>query len=539
MNFSAAQEPLPSPFTTSTVVIQDLDDPMTNHATLLDAKGKDASTSIGLVQDKTLPDSATPGCYFQDNSANSSKKVSFKSSSLLSPSSEQEGKTDSTHDSVSLQETLPDLHTTSYSTKDFADSEQPAASSNRSSSLLSPGPSQAFAMTTMTHPLDTTTLDDIHDEMLALMQHSLPKSRTRTNVVTTQYTPRGRQFGAYTTRGMGSTHATWRFPKVVQAIVKIAATRPSGFDSAPFLSAQLNAASSLPIHKDKNNDGRSWLIAFGEFEGGRLWLESPVGTEPPPEAAADWQKKLRGEYHSVKNRWLCFDPSLYHCVERVRSGDRRSLALFSPKNWRKLSPQCIDELDEVGFCPPTLAQVAEAEATALPSVGVALSLPSPQSSPKEGGGGIEPQRHIAFSSMGHTQLCPPLVVKRPLQRMGIHHQDAPALRAAGDFDAEAASKDKMRHTSHPSSAPASSQITQLVQTLVRPLFSGEVLSARGWLQDSQLGCSTTLQTLGGVCGRLCYHVECDQHNHLRHGSPPTLTRVRPKREEVGLNHNGT
>ena len=49
--------------------------------------------------------------------------------------------------------------------------------------------------------------------------------------------------------------------------------------------------------------------------------------------------------------------------------------------------------------------------------------------------------------MGHTQLCPPLVVKRPLQRMGIHHQDAPALRAAGDFDAEAASKGKMRHAS--------------------------------------------------------------------------------------------
>ena len=82
-------------------------------------------------------------------------------------------------------------------------------------------------MTTMTHPLDTTTLDDVHDEMLALMQHSLPKSRTRTNVVTTQYTPRGRLFGAFTTRGMGSTHATWRFAKVVQAIVKIAATRPS------------------------------------------------------------------------------------------------------------------------------------------------------------------------------------------------------------------------------------------------------------------------------------------------------------------------
>ena len=32
--------------------------------------------------------------------------------------------------------------------------------------------------------------------------------------------------------------------------------------------------------------------------------------------------------------------------------------------------------------------------------------------------------------------------------MGIHHQDVPALRAAGDFDAEeVASEDKMQHIS--------------------------------------------------------------------------------------------
>ena len=99
---------------------------------------------------------------------------------------------------------------------------------------------------------------------------------------------------------MGSTHATLRFPQIVQAIVKIASTRPSGHETDLFLSAQLNAANSLPVHKDKNNAGRSWLIGFGAYDGGRLWLESPVGTELPPEPAADWQKKLRGEYHCQK-----------------------------------------------------------------------------------------------------------------------------------------------------------------------------------------------------------------------------------------------
>ena len=34
--------------------------------------------------------------------------------------------------------------------------------------------------------------------------------------------------------------------------------------------------------------------------------------------------------------------------------------------------------------------------------------------------------------------------------MGIHHQDAPsALRATSDFDAEAASEDRMQHISYP------------------------------------------------------------------------------------------
>ena len=54
--------------------------------------------------------------------------------------------------------------------------------------------------------------------------------------------------------------------------------------------AQLNASRHLPVHKDKSNRGRTWLFAIGDYEGGRLWVESPVGSHAPPTAKCEWQQ---------------------------------------------------------------------------------------------------------------------------------------------------------------------------------------------------------------------------------------------------------
>ena len=197
--------------------------------------------------------------------------------------------------------------------------------------------------------------ESIEDDIRVLMNHSLPKSPQRTNVITADYTPRGRLFGAYTRRGSGITHASLKYPDVLNAIHNIALTRPRDFTTDPYMSAQLNDAISLPVHKDKNNLSMTWLIAFGDFTGGRLWLESPIGTEPPPAPQTAWEKNLRGEYHSVLNTWVRFDPQLYHAVEPITSGSRRSLALFTPKNWQRLPPHCLDDLIDIGFCPPFTA----------------------------------------------------------------------------------------------------------------------------------------------------------------------------------------
>ena len=92
-------------------------------------------------------------------------------------------------------------------------------------------------------------LEGIEDDIRGLMNHSLPKSPQRTNVITADFTPRGRLFGAFARRGLGITHASIRYPDVLNAIHNFARTRPGHFATDPYMSAsQLNETMSLPVH---------------------------------------------------------------------------------------------------------------------------------------------------------------------------------------------------------------------------------------------------------------------------------------------------
>ena len=175
-------------------------------------------------------------------------------------------------DAVS-EETLPVFPTTLQdSHADSANSfmlDQP----NPAITDLTPSNSQGSAFATLPFALDLDALDDLAPDIRVITDRSLPKSRTRTNVVTEEYVPRGRLFGGYATRGLGITHATLRFLEVVKSILAIASSRPNDFAQEPCLSAHLDAAISLPIRKDRNNHARSWIIVFGDYIGGRLWVE--------------------------------------------------------------------------------------------------------------------------------------------------------------------------------------------------------------------------------------------------------------------------
>ena len=130
------------------------------------------------------------------------------------------------------------------------------------------------------------------DAKKIILDHPLPKARQRTNIVSDDYVPEGRPFGAFTTRGEGITQATFRFPLAVKALMMLASTREGSCADEGFLSAQVNSGISLPVHKDKNNPWRNLVDRLRGLRGWKLWIESPCGKHPPPVIARKWQEEI-------------------------------------------------------------------------------------------------------------------------------------------------------------------------------------------------------------------------------------------------------
>ena len=184
VNFLSVHAPSPSsPLTTTTVVIQDLDDEDDSRQ-VSRTKGKDKSTSTTASQGGVLSDLPTTCYHLKGTSAKSAQNDSLKSSLSLSPASEDKGKTTSTLDSVSREQALPFTTTPAYYIPTTSLEGCSLHDCNKGSVSLSLDNSQAFTSTVMTHDLDHDDFYKYNHDIDILINHSLPKSRTRTNVVT-------------------------------------------------------------------------------------------------------------------------------------------------------------------------------------------------------------------------------------------------------------------------------------------------------------------------------------------------------------------
>ena len=119
----------------------------------------------------------------------------------------------------------------------------------RSVLSLLPQP-QGFASTVVTTELDQDDLCHFSNDVNVLLNHTLPKSRTRTNVVTADYTPEVVCLVRTQLEEWVSLMLPLGFRRSRRHLF-FASSRPRDFAQELFFSAQLNAARSLPVHKNK------------------------------------------------------------------------------------------------------------------------------------------------------------------------------------------------------------------------------------------------------------------------------------------------
>ena len=114
---------------------------------------------------------------------------------------------------------------------------------------------------------------------------------------------RGQAALDYRTRGPSRFNK--KFPKLFSSLKKIMKEKDPSFK---FTTIQLNKNILSPPHVDKNNVGPSYIIAFGDYDGGKLVIE--------------------GKEHNIKNRFLKFDGTKGHWVTPFK-GTRYSLVFFT------------------------------------------------------------------------------------------------------------------------------------------------------------------------------------------------------------------
>jgi len=103
-----------------------------------------------------------------------------------------------------------------------------------------------------------------------------------------------------------------------------------------FTSIQVNKDYRAALHVDGNNLGPSYIIGFGDYVGGELWLDD--GSQ-------------YGHCATIRQRWLSFDGTKPHCVMPFR-GRRYTLVFFTyshPILESRLALGAQQALERLGF----------------------------------------------------------------------------------------------------------------------------------------------------------------------------------------------
>lgn len=120
---------------------------------------------------------------------------------------------------------------------------------------------------------------------------------------------RGQAFLNYKTRGESKWNK--KFPELFDSLKSLIHNHDPDFE---FTTIQLNKNILCPKHTDKNNVGMSYIIALGDFQGGRLFIDND---------AVDAVDAV-----DIKNKFVKFDGKNPHWTEDF-TGTRYSIIFFT------------------------------------------------------------------------------------------------------------------------------------------------------------------------------------------------------------------
>ena len=182
----------------------------------------------------------------------------------------------------------------------------------------------------LSYQLDTSALHDLLEDL------RLPSQHRQKSVAS-----HGVGLGLYTRQGLGITSATYKHPRLLKEILRLA---PVGF---PFLAIQINelqVGEKITVHRDFNfPDSSNAVLVLGDYDGGHLWLETGQAGRPPPKAVISEEKHetYHGEAIGLPGSiWWQFDASMHHAILPVTRGCRWSVVLYLPKGLERV-PQAV------------------------------------------------------------------------------------------------------------------------------------------------------------------------------------------------------
>lgn len=154
-----------------------------------------------------------------------------------------------------------------------------------------------------------------------------------------------------------------------------------------YTTIQLNRDYAAKMHVDGNNHGPSYIIGFGDYKGGELWMmdkDGDVEMEVTESLRGFPQfkvgEKVKGSLVNINKHWVKFDGNLPHQAMPFK-GHRISIVYFSRKGFIRMSPDVHSSLHELGFLVP--GEETLGDCTVRAEAAAAQRLAAPAAAPGE------------------------------------------------------------------------------------------------------------------------------------------------------------